>query len=336
MYTDLRARGISFSVSQEYTADIFVGASISVNSEAVRSSALMPSPCRGQADTQDLASLAGAAGVINIIPVHLIPIPYVPTTVLREFVRASLQSLPSSQVADNATQAVLAASGNNVRRTGFSALPQISADKVQATGNRGKGIKIGIIDTGVDYTRTPLGGCFGPACKIVGGFDFVGDNYDGTNVPVPGPTPLDKCNGHGTVTAGIIGANDNEYGVPGVAPEASLYAYRTYGCTGTSGEDVLFLAMQKAYQDGVDVLNLSLGMSPSFQVSSADGQVRSPAGPALPSPSWPPDSFRAASSSSPPPATTRSPVRSSARPPRRASASSAPAPSTRPSFPRTT
>jgi len=43
----------------------------------------------------------------------------------------------------------------------------------------GQGINIGIIDSGVDYTHPSLGGCFGPNCLIAGGFDFVGDNYDG-------------------------------------------------------------------------------------------------------------------------------------------------------------
>ena len=43
----------------------------------------------------------------------------------------------------------------------------------------GQGIKIGIIDSGVDYSHPSLGGCFGTNCLIAGGFDFVGDAYDG-------------------------------------------------------------------------------------------------------------------------------------------------------------
>ena len=46
-------------------------------------------------------------------------------------------------------------------------------------GTYGQGINIGIIDSGVDYTHTSLGGCFGPSCLIAGGFDFVGDQYNG-------------------------------------------------------------------------------------------------------------------------------------------------------------
>ncbi len=42
-------------------------------------------------------------------------------------------------------------------------------DKAHAAGIKGKGIKIGIIDTGVDYRHPSLGGCFGSGCKIAFG-----------------------------------------------------------------------------------------------------------------------------------------------------------------------
>lgn len=141
----------------------------------------------------------------------------------------------------------------------FSNLPQIQADVVQASGNKGKGIKVGIIDGGVDYTREPLGGCFGSGCKIAGGYDFVGDNYDGNNDPEPDSDPYDDCYPHGTFISGIIGANENIYGVVGVAPEASLYVYRVFGCNGAASDDIVLAAMQKAYDEDMDVINLSLG-----------------------------------------------------------------------------
>jgi hypothetical protein len=46
-------------------------------------------------------------------------------------------------------------------------------DDVHATGVKGKGIKIGIVDTGVDYRHPSLGGCFGPGCKVAYGYDVV-------------------------------------------------------------------------------------------------------------------------------------------------------------------
>jgi subtilisin family serine protease len=59
-------------------------------------------------------------------------------------------------------------------------------DKLHAQGLLGEGIKVGIIDTGIDYTHPALGGCFGPGCKVAGGTDFVGNHFNGTNTPAPG------------------------------------------------------------------------------------------------------------------------------------------------------
>lgn len=56
-------------------------------------------------------------------------------------------------------------------------------DKLHEEGLIGTGVKVGIIDTGVDYTHPALGGCFGPGCKVGGGFDFAGDN---PNITIPG------------------------------------------------------------------------------------------------------------------------------------------------------
>lgn len=143
--------------------------------------------------------------------------------------------------------------------TGFSTNPQIQVDRVHATGNRGAGIKIAVVDSGVDYTRAPLGGCFGDGCKIAGGYDFVGDAFTGTNEPQPDNDPFDNCYGHGTFVAGVLGANDNEYSVTGVAPDALQYHYRTFSCGGQTSDDIVLMAMQAAFNEGVDVINLSLG-----------------------------------------------------------------------------
>jgi subtilisin family serine protease len=42
----------------------------------------------------------------------------------------------------------------------------------------GKGIKVGIIDSGVDYLHPALGGCFGPGCKVRYGYDFADEDED--------------------------------------------------------------------------------------------------------------------------------------------------------------
>jgi minor extracellular serine protease Vpr len=168
-------------------------------------------------------------------------------------------------------------------------------------GVTGAGVKVAVIDTGIDYTHADFGGpgtvaafdtakaastapanpaLFGPAApKVKGGFDFVGDAYnanDPNSVPVPDPNPLD-CNGHGSHTAGTAGgfgvlSNGNTFRGPydadtvsshswnvgpGVAPNADIYAYRVFGCAGSS--NVVDLAIDRAVADGVDVISMSLG-----------------------------------------------------------------------------
>ncbi|KAG0028854.1 hypothetical protein BGZ82_008226 [Podila clonocystis] len=135
-------------------------------------------------------------------------------------------------------------------------------------GLTGKGIKVGIIDTGIDYKHPALGGCFGSGCKVAFGYDFVGDAYDNgdtdKDTPKPDDDPMD-CAGHGTHVAGIVAAQNEGAAARGpenfvgVAPEATLGAYRVFGCEGEVSDDVLLAALKAAYRDGMDVVNLSLG-----------------------------------------------------------------------------
>lgn len=131
-------------------------------------------------------------------------------------------------------------------------------------GFTGRGIKVAVMDTGVDYHHPDLGGGFGPGYRVVTGWDFVGNafNADTTSpaynpVTLPDPDP-DDCNGHGSHVAGIIGANGT---VKGVAPEVTFGAYRVFGCEGSTTSDIMVAAMERIYADGMQVLNMSIGSS---------------------------------------------------------------------------
>jgi minor extracellular serine protease Vpr len=193
-----------------------------------------------------------------------------------------------------------------------TSVPYIGAPAVWSapTNFRGEGIKIGVIDSGIDYTHANFGGpgtvaaynaanatdtvaadpsLFGPAApRVKGGFDLVGDAYNASSsappeaqIPHPDPNPLD-CNtgssgGHGSHTAGsaagggvtfagtaYTGPYDstiytpNAFRIgPGVAPKADIYSYRVFGCSGST--NVTVDAINMAFDDDVDVINMSLG-----------------------------------------------------------------------------
>ncbi|MCS7058767.1 MAG: S8 family serine peptidase [Meiothermus sp.] len=136
-----------------------------------------------------------------------------------------------------------------------SALTQTGADIAQNDlGLTGRGIKVGIIDSGIDLEHPAFAG------RIVDGYDFVGDDYDASNparsTPVPDPNP-DDCNGHGTHVAGIVGGKDSQ--ITGVAPGVRFGAYKVFGCEGSTSDDVVLAALERAERAGMDVVNMSLG-----------------------------------------------------------------------------
>jgi len=122
----------------------------------------------------------------------------------------------------------------------------IGADVPRKLGFEGEGIKIGVIDTGIDFNNTDLLG-FGPAGKVVSGYDFVD----------PNEKPMDT-NGHGTEVAGVIAADGN---LKGVAPKAQLFAYKVSSDGQSVSSELIIKAIRQAIQDKVNVINISLGIN---------------------------------------------------------------------------
>jgi len=165
--------------------------------------------------------------------------------------------------------AVLRAEQDGGVREPLTALATTGADVAQNTlGLDGTGIKVAVMDTGVDFDNPDFGGsgtnggtAF-PTARVVAGWDFVGDAFNADSAspsynPVAAPDAIpDDCGGHGTHVAGIIGANGV---VKGVAPNVSIGAYRVFGCEGSTTADIMLAAMERAQADGMDVLNMSIG-----------------------------------------------------------------------------
>ena len=178
-----------------------------------------------------------------------------------------------------------------VKKTNASSVPFIGAPRVwNDLGVRGQGMRVAVVDTGIDYTHADFGGpgtvqayennnptfieegTF-PTAKVIGGYDFVGEDYDvvdedtSNDTPRPDEDPLD-FDGHGTHVAGTCcGKGIPEVGA-GVAPAAKLYAYRVWD-VGNSTDDVLVAAYERAVDpnedgnisDAVDVLQFSGGVT---------------------------------------------------------------------------
>jgi subtilisin family serine protease len=167
-------------------------------------------------------------------------------------------------VATDAPEPAVAYSPGDSAPELFTAITMTGASEAHAAGWTGAGVRVAIMDTGLDYNHPDLGGGFGPGYRVAGGYDFVGDAYNSSDpnhtTPHPDPDPMD-CAGHGTHVAGIVGAKGT---VTGVAPDAVLRAYKVFGCVGTTDADVMLAAMERILADGNQVLNMSIGSAFSW------------------------------------------------------------------------
>lgn len=119
---------------------------------------------------------------------------------------------------------------------------RIGAGLVHDAGNKGAGINVCVVDSGVSMGHPDLDANF------LGGWDFV--NGDGD--------PSDD-RGHGTHVAGTILAEDNGSGVVGVAPAARLLAYKILDASGQGYFSDAILALQYCLDAGGRVANHSYG-----------------------------------------------------------------------------
>ena len=116
------------------------------------------------------------------------------------------------------------------------------------SGYTGQGIKVAVLDTGV----TAMSGELSPA-------------YNGNTSSSSAAT---DAQGHGTHVAGIIGARSNTIGGVGIAPNASIYNIKVLGDNGSGSDDNIIRGITIAMEQGVDIINMSLGgvgYNPAFQ-----------------------------------------------------------------------
>lgn len=122
---------------------------------------------------------------------------------------------------------------------------RIDADLAWAT-NTGAGIKVAVLDTGISLSH--------PDLVVAGGINTINPRKNAND-----------DNGHGSHVAGIIAAVDNDIGVIGVAPQASLYAVKVLSKTGSGWVSDIIEGVQWSIANGMQVINMSLGTSSDVQ-----------------------------------------------------------------------
>ena len=134
-----------------------------------------------------------------------------------------------------------------VNSTGVS---HIGCEMVHNNGIDGTGVKVAVIDTGIDYTHEDLND------NYKGGYDFVFSDSDPFD---------DSYNSHGTHVAGIIAAERNGIGVVGIAPNASLYAVKVLDGSGHGLTSWVIAGIEWAVENDMDVVIMSSGTKEDSQ-----------------------------------------------------------------------
>ncbi|MFF4173804.1 S8 family serine peptidase [Streptomyces sp. NPDC001744] len=136
-------------------------------------------------------------------------------------------------------------------------VPQIGADKAWASGYDGTGVKIAVLDTGVDKTHDDL------KTQVVGEKNFSSS-----------PDAVDRV-GHGTHVASIaVGTGAKSGGLyKGVAPGARVISGKVLDDEGFGDDSSVIAGMEWAAAEGADVINLSLGSPDSPGVDPLEATV---------------------------------------------------------------
>jgi minor extracellular protease Epr len=133
-------------------------------------------------------------------------------------------------------------------------LDMVNAPKAWSLGLTGKGVKVALMDTGIDLSH--------PDLSVAGGVSMVDSE-----------TSYQDGNGHGTHVAGIIGARNNGLGTIGVAPDAQLYAVKVLTSSGSGTLSDLVEGIDWAINNQMNIINMSLG-TPTYTDAMAQAVDR--------------------------------------------------------------
>ena len=124
--------------------------------------------------------------------------------------------------------------------------PYIGAEFPKQLGFTGNGIRIGVIDTGINLEHPDFFNS-DQISRFLKGYDFV----DNDSIP-------QDTNGHGTQVTGIIAADGQ---LIGIAPKVEIFSYRVSSDGESVPSDLIIKAINRAVEDRVDIINISLGVN---------------------------------------------------------------------------
>ncbi|WP_216831833.1 S8 family peptidase [Alkalihalobacterium elongatum] len=131
-------------------------------------------------------------------------------------------------------------------------VPHVQSTEVHNMGQTGAGVKVAILDTGIDNTHEDL------AVNVKGGYSVFTDSAN--------RDPFYDGSGHGTHVAGTVGAIDNSLGVIGVAHQTDLYAVKVLNNDGSGSYAGIAEGVEWSILNGMDIINMSLGGSQSSSI----------------------------------------------------------------------
>ena len=140
----------------------------------------------------------------------------------------------------------------------------------------GAGVKVGVIDGGVDFTHPDLAGGIDVAksCSFIFSTTPTADPQEVANGDCSNKAAVQDLQGHGTHVSTIIAARANGIGIVGVAPEATIVALKACTIVGFCFADSVAAALRYAGDQRLDIVNLSLFADPYLYFCANDAEQR--------------------------------------------------------------
>lgn len=120
----------------------------------------------------------------------------------------------------------------------------LETEKVWDMGITGFGVRVAIVDSGINYTNPDL---------------YPNLDFAASATFVPGTADFMDDHGHGSHVAGIVAAANNQWGVIGVAPNATIIGVKVLNSLGKGSVSWIVEGIRHATDQNVDIINLSLG-----------------------------------------------------------------------------